>query len=299
MSYRLKPRQPASQEVQRVALQRLAKTREALSLPESRHAEAVHQARKRFKELRALLRLVRDPLGKRFAPQNRRLRDAGRALADLRDVIALVEGWDALAASDPERFGTPGLKAVRDRLAARQPADDEAGGSGEAIERVLAEVAEAGREVAAWALRRDGFGLYAAGVERSYRQGRKALAVVRRDPSDEHLHEWRKRVKDQWYQTRLLQAAWPRLFKARIGMLEQLSDWLGDDHDLAMLQALMRDEPELFGDEDTRGGLAPLIAERRQHLQGRALRLGRRLYAESPGALRERWQRYWKLARTA
>ena len=55
----------------------------------------MHQARKRFKELRALLRLVREPLGARFKLDNRRLRDVGRRLAESRDAAAMLESWDA------------------------------------------------------------------------------------------------------------------------------------------------------------------------------------------------------------
>ena len=35
-----------------------------------------------------------------------------------------------------------------------------------------------------------------------------------RDPSPEHLHDWRKRVKDLWYHLRLLRDAWTDAMKA-------------------------------------------------------------------------------------
>lgn len=296
MSFRLKPHEPAAEDVRRVALRRLDKAREALARPRAQRDEAVHDARKRFKELRALLRLIREPLGKHYAPQNRRLRDAGRALSDLRDVAALVESWDALAKDQPERFASEPLRQARARLAERNQAF---GADSEAADTVLNEVGraldEAETAVHDWSLKRDGFGLYATGLRASYKRGRKALAQAQETPSDEHLHEWRKRVKDQWYHTRLLQDAWPALLKRRVRMLDTLSDWLGDDHDLAMLQALLRDEPNLFGGEDTQALLGELIVDRRQALQAEAFQLGRRLYAESPAALAKRWQRYWKL----
>ena len=46
-----------------------------------------------------------------------------------------------------------------------------------------------------------------SGLLRSYRDGRKAFAQARREPSIEALHTWRKRVKDLWYHERLLAPA--------------------------------------------------------------------------------------------
>jgi len=51
-------------------------------------------------------------------------------------------------------------------------------------------------------LKAGGWSAVAPGVECSYRSGRKALVTIRRDPADESFHEWRKRVKDLWYQVR-------------------------------------------------------------------------------------------------
>ena len=51
----------------KAALQRIDKAIQALTVEADERAEGVHQARKRFKELRALLRLVREPLGARFS----------------------------------------------------------------------------------------------------------------------------------------------------------------------------------------------------------------------------------------
>src|SRR5258705_4210525 len=59
--------------------------------------KAVHDVRKRFKEIRGTLRLVRDELGeKTFRKENRAFRDAGRPLSELRDAKVLVDTLDNL-----------------------------------------------------------------------------------------------------------------------------------------------------------------------------------------------------------
>lgn len=39
------------------------------------------------------------------------------------------------------------------------------------------------------------------------------MAQAQAKPSVENLHEWRKRVKDLWYQVRLLTPLWPGMLK--------------------------------------------------------------------------------------
>lgn len=296
MGYKLRPKDPAA-EVRKVARQGIDKAIEALSVPSAERAEGVHQARKRFKELRALLRLVRKPLGSEFKRENRRLRDLGRALAESRDATAMLESWDLLAARFPGLFAEADFKQARQRLQARaRHGEDETADLDDRLARVIAELRAASACIDDWPLKGAGFELLAAGVQRTYADGCADLAKVRHEPSDELLHEWRKRVKDHWYQTRLLAPSWPKLMQLRSDSLKQLADLLGDDHDLAMMQQLMQAQASLFGDRALHERLGQAIVERRGELQRAALKLGDELYLESPQDLVARWQRYWDAA---
>ena len=65
--------------------------------------EAIHDARKCCKKLRAVLRLVRPALGEpSYREQNAAYRDAARLLSSVRDRWMLVETFDALT----KRYGT-------------------------------------------------------------------------------------------------------------------------------------------------------------------------------------------------
>lgn len=293
MSYHFRPDRDASREFNRVALRRLKKARRALDAPAGERAKGVHQARKRFKETRALLRLVREPLGKHFARDNKRLGDAGRALAASRDAAALVESWDALSAANVDRFFNPPMQEVRRRLVDRIPGEGNQG-EDQAVADVLGLIAALERDIGSLKLRHSGFSLFADGLERSYRDGRRTLRTAISEPSAHNLHEWRKRVKDHWYHTRLLLMIWPELLGQRCALLKELSELLGDEHDLFMLCALIDGEPELFGDDATRDQIVIAAAQRREALQSAAFRLGRRLYVDSPAALGKSWGRLWK-----
>lgn len=297
MGYKLRPQDPAA-EVRKVARQGIDKAIEALSLPPAERGEGVHQARKRFKELRALLRLVRKPLGHEFQRENQRLRDLGRVLSESRDATAMLESWDLLAKRYPELFGEEDFKQTRQRLKDRA---EQTGGDAADLTERIAQVIDAlhklrGR-IDEWPLKskRDdnGFGLMAAGIKRTYADGCGELAKVRLDLSDEQLHQWRKRVKDHWYQTRLLEPSWPAMMQLRSDNLKELADMLGDDHDLAVMGELMQAQPQLFGSETLRERLGVAIAQRRSDLQSAALKLGDGLYQEAPKNLVARWERYW------
>lgn len=291
MAFRFDARQPADEEVRRVVTDRLVQAEASLA---SGTPKGVHETRKRLKELRALLRLLHGALGKRaFASRNRRLRDLGRELSSLRDSAALVESWDKLGESDRKRFASPAMKRVRQRLQER--ADQQiAAASGHP--ELLDELATLREEVAGWKLSGKGFALFTRGLEDNYKAGRQALKTARDKPTDDTLHDWRKRVKDHWYHTQLLAAAWPAEFKTRQKSLKRLSEYLGDDHDLAVMQQLLESEPTLFGASNTRQAIGESLTLQRERLQVKAFSLGLRLYLDKPTTLAERWRDLWRLA---
>jgi CHAD domain-containing protein len=76
---------------------------------------AVHEARKRCKEVRGLARLVAPALGAQFRPFDRTVRNAANQLSSMRDAHAVLATLDSLLALhdlDDE------LRSVRDRQAA-------------------------------------------------------------------------------------------------------------------------------------------------------------------------------------
>ena len=91
-----------------------------------------------------------------------------------------------------------------------------------------------------WPLSHDSFEAVAKGLERTYRRGRRAFKAALEEPSAEALHEWRKRVKDLWYEHTLLRELWPPVMSATGDEAHELSDRLGDDHDLVVLAAWVR-----------------------------------------------------------
>jgi CHAD domain-containing protein len=250
--------------------------------------QTVHEIRKALKRLRALLALLRGELGaKRWARENASLRECGRRLAGARDAEVMLGTLDALVRRHPKRLArSAAVRALRaqlltEREAAAALAIRDARVRGE----VLGELHAVRARVARWELRERGFKPIAPGLERIYRRGRLGLRTARRRRDAEALHAWRKRVKELRYATEALDRGGKPFKPVRrvARRADRLGEALGEEHDLALLAARVREHPRRFaGERKARIRLERLIARRRKELRKRALREGERLYRRKP-----------------
>lgn len=191
------------------------------------------------------------------------------------------------------RSGTPPWK-VRQGLAARAQSASRAVADQDARIQRARRLLMAGRSrVDDWTLD-DDFGPVCAGVAKTYKQGRKRFTDSLEQPSDQNLHEWRKGVKYSWYHIRLLRGSAPSVLKPLADRLHDLSDVLGDDHNLAVLTGQLRSCPDEFGGTGKVNEALVIVDGRRADLQRRALPLGARLYAERPSTFADRMTGYWR-----
>ena len=281
-AYRLKVAKPLPDEIARVARGRIDHAVDELrGKSDSTPEEAVHEARKDMKKLRALLRLARAELGNEtFSRENACFRDAARELSGTRDSDVLLETLGALDL--PAGMGWELRKSIQ--------ADRERNGGGDRdapARRAVAVLEEARSRVDGWPVERDSFEAIADGLKRTYRRGRRDFGAAREEPTVESLHEWRKRAKELWYHHTLLRELWPPVMSAVGDQAHELSDLLGDDHDLAVLADWVRRharaEPEFYG----------AVERRREELQTAAFALGALVYADKPSAFVKRLERLW------
>ncbi|MDZ7753403.1 MAG: CHAD domain-containing protein [Gammaproteobacteria bacterium] len=300
MPYHLKRKESVADGVRRIALEQMEQARDELGDEDMASAAAVHQARKRLKKIRALLRLVRPVLGKgRYGAENRRFRDLGRALSGPRDAEVMVATLEALREDLPAEHAVPPFAGLHGHLvAARDAAYQNSGTLDDHKADVAKALEEARRAVTEWPLEGHGFGMLGPGLKRAYGRGRKTLDAAMTDPTDSRFHDWRKRAKDHWYHSRLLKKTWPDIMGCRARVLKELSDLLGDDHDLAVFNAMLDHLPDGVATTSELDRLRHRVAERQATLRRQALALGRRVYAEKPATLRQRLGAYWRVWRT-
>ena len=257
-------------------------------------ADAVHEARKDIKKIRSALRLIRDEIGDDvWRRENDHYREAARSLSGFRDAEILVEALDGLA----ERFGPEAegrFDALRDQLDQENQASHDDGSIGRAMAEAAAGLAAGRGRIEQLPLDGDGWDLIAPGLHRTYRRGRKRLRGVEEEASVTNLHELRKRVKDLWYQLRLITEADKQMIGPVADHAHDLSDHLGDDHDLALLRETVQRRRAAFADPADKRHLLEEIDQRRGELQFAAISLGQRIYADKPKRFVKRLEKRWE-----
>lgn len=315
MSYQLKAHETFSEGIKRIVAEELAgalkslrgnardETRDdARDETEDDARDTIHDTRKRFKKLRAALRLIRSDLGeKRYRHLNALLRDAGRQLSELRDAEVLVKTLDALAEHSQDTYAaTKGklrqkaFREARKTLLARQQRG--VAQTDNLTVEVAKMVAPLQNQIRHWPLG-NGWDAASPNLRRGYARGRKAFAEAYRHPSDDSFHEWRKGVKDLWYHLRILNPLWPEVTGELRAQAGKLADVLGAEHDLAVLSQTLSAAPGEFGGAAEVDALLARIEARRSTLRSEARLLGQRLYADKPKGFSRRFKVYWQVWR--
>lgn len=258
--------------------------------------KAIHAARKAIKKERSLLRLARGSLAqKEIRRENAVLRKAARTLSAARDADVMIASVDELSQRFAGQVPHATFDVLRAHLEAERTAASADGPSSGLDMRALESLGTIRPSVDDWRLSKGGWKAVEGGLIRSYKRGQKALDGASASPQLETLHEWRKRVKDLWYQERLLAATCGPAIRGQAKELHHLADLLGDDHDLALLRDKLTGHPlPVAADLDA---VVALIDHRRQELQREAFGIGRRVYAESPQAFRRRMRACWRAGR--
>ena len=293
MEYTLHPDELVSDGIKRIIDGKVERAIEHIDGDGDRH-ETVHEVRKRCKEVRAAVRLVR-PVLPTYDRENAHYRDAARRISAIRDAHAAVETFDDHLEPAAERRDAldeatladvrAALVDRRDTMAAEQDLERR-------LSEVRADLHDGRQRVADLPIATNGYDAVAGGLRKSYKRARNRMREAYEDPEFERFHEWRKRIKYHRYHTRLLRRVWVGPMKRRRAELKELSDVIGYENDLAEFAVTMYDEA-LFAPETRETLDETITAERAEfHRQGRPL--GERLFAERPDQLVDRIGAYWE-----
>jgi len=301
------------QNYRRIYLELLNDSLEQLARDPSQSTKIIHEVRKDFKKLRALLRLVRYDLGEKiYKRQNYFFRDLGRELSDARDADSNIETFKQVV-KHKQYWQNPNAETVAtiqryldDRRYHLHLYDiktvDLFGSLEEKLKRKKEQLRENDKELP------DDFDIIAAGLKKIYKKGLKRYddaypgEDTDTDQEDRSLsnisasayHEWRKEVKYLRYQLDILDYIWPDLLTALEEEAHELTDLLGLEHDLQVLKETLKKavkneqwdvDLKQFFDE---------IAVWQVDLRKQAKPYGRRIYAEKPKRFIKRIKIYQK-----
>jgi CHAD domain-containing protein len=261
----------------------------------------IHSARKSLKRARATLRLLRAAVpSKVFDRENATLRDVARPLGSARDAKVLLDSLDRLAklyGPTASQSIPPAFRHVlaREQDTSRRSAKRQYSERTAPVRKLLASQ----KHILTSHVRAHGWEEIGEGLERVYRSGRKAMKDARRTATPECLHEWRKQAKYLSYQLQLLEPMCPGRIGALADQVHKLSDYLGDDHDFAVLREKVAENAEAFPAPGGPGALLALIDRCQDRLRARAFFAGRRIYDDKPAAFTKKLARYWQRGRPA
>lgn len=290
MSFRIGIDETVPRAIRRLARKQLRGAVQTLGDGRQSLAERVHHMRTSAKKVRALAQLVRPRVGRPAARVERRLKKVARATSALRDDEMLLATFDALIPGLASEVGSTSLRRARVKLTARLRATIRAFEADHRLPKLAARLRRARRETKLWMLRGKDRGLPVLGLVRGYRSARRTMKQAQQEDSSSAFHRWRKAVKAHGYQL--------RLFALKLKLLQdtgqqsealgRLSDLLGHEHDLTVLEQVVGTDRACFPNERDRARLLALIDDRRQTLRSEALVLGAQLFSNRPRAVRRR-----------
>ncbi|MGC4082225.1 MAG: CHAD domain-containing protein [Vicinamibacterales bacterium] len=294
VSYCLKPGHPVARDIRLIITRQLTRALPELDATGARvHDHAIHEARRHLKKTMAVLRLVKPVLGHEYGDALTRMKVASRMLAPIADAEALVDSVDALG-----RHGTwtqldrATIRAIRSWVLARERRVDRKATVDDVLEKVKHLLTVEQRQVDSWTFRSRGFASIAPGLERSMRRATRAMERAAAHPTCVTYHVWRRRVKDLWFQVRLIERRCGYGLSGERRRLEALDDLLGQCHNLSLLQDALVTDPPVSRDALAR--CLRSIRGRRTVLRRRALAAGRRLFSEKPRLFVRRVETLWK-----
>lgn len=234
-------------------------------------AEDIHETRKSIKRLRAWLRLLKPVLGERYDALNTLLRDAARTISGRRDRDVARETLRSLRrgrllSADQYAALVPHLDTVVQNDAHIARADTDA-------RRLLK---AAGVYLHALELPALDDSSLVEWLADNRSRSRRSWRRVRKQPTAEALHEWRKTVKHLATQSALLA---PRLVDAgaEVTDLKELGEILGRHHDHHQLALQLRVD-ELPDTDLLRMRLRDALRRRMLQLEQQALRQGEEIF---------------------
>lgn len=294
MPYRFKIDEPVEKGFRRIAREQLDAALQELAAPDVQ-PKGVHECRKSLKRLRALVRLAASAIGNDKArKRTNALGEIAQLLAGRRDQVVMRDTLGKLTAET----GPDGARTLAPLSAhfaksfgdVQQPLDP--GCAAKARLMLLREAKKFSRV----RIRKRGFVALEGGLEKSYRHARKALKIAYSEPADETFHTLRKSVQWHWRQMSLLARSWPEEFAVRVTAARELSQILGDDHDLALLIAATIKADDISSDQ--KEAIVELCLRKQQVLRTAAEFRAERLFAETPRAFVKRMETYWKFDST-
>ena len=204
MGFKLKLREPLPDGLKRVFREQIESALELCRHPAKQRGVTVHEVRKHLKKVRAAMRLAITEVGKdRHAREDRCVRKIGRLVSDLRDAQVRLQTLIQLRDETAKGPGDNPFPRIEELLSLERESFSAAFAGWQ--EQAIPQLERVEARLLKWPLQCLTWKQICGAVGKIYKRGQRGLAKTINDPDQENFHAWRKRVKDLWYQLRILQ----------------------------------------------------------------------------------------------
>lgn len=258
--------------------------------------KSIHETRKSMKRIRAVLRMIRDEIGySSYYRENTFYRDLSRKLSGIRNFEVLSNSIKNLQEDLSNTIPPDVFSLLEEELGGQRnlvmggPA-----GLTQLLKEIAGKIEIARDRIYDFPIKHNDFRVFEGGLFRMYRQGKKYLQDVRKNPSPSQMHDLRKRMKYFWYQIDLLQPIFPGPMKAYASTLETIGENLGVYHDLQVLQEFLA-ESTIIPDARVNEALQEACLAKKSMLLYNIWPMADIAYSEEPAAMVNRLASYWKV----
>lgn len=193
---------------------------------------SIHEVRKCIKRTRAVLRLIRDDIGKDlYRKENIFFRDINRNMSELRSISVVIETLIKLNSDESQDYKPliDHFTELKEKIIIKLCMEENR------LEKVVELLRKGKESMERIIIKNRDYEILFLGFLRVFNQCLRSMAIAKNELSTGNLHEWRKGVKYLYYQFQVLEPVLHTELLTYIPKLDKLADYLGDDHDLAEL----------------------------------------------------------------
>jgi CHAD domain-containing protein len=295
MSFYFQENESLEDGIKRIVSEEIGAAIKEIDSRKVKRTDAIHEVRKHCKKIRGVLRLVRPQLEQTYQFENVWFRDTAKGIAELRDADAIIETYDTLLEKFSDQIDRRTFAPMRRAWTLRRKRIFEKSGDlNQRLKKLRSRMNKAATRIADWKLTAKEFDGIEGGLVSTYRRARNSMFAAYRDPTAENFHEWRKQAKYHDFHMRLLAELWKPVMNSLLKETDELSDVLGDDHNLDVLHKTLLQSPKKYGKKRDIQVLLGLIDRRSAELRAEANTIGNRIFAEKPKAFARRFRGYWE-----
>jgi len=260
--------------------------------------KVVHDIRKASKRMRAVLRLLKSDLPPDiYLKENNFLKEISRKLSLARNFHVFEEEFENIVSAGILELSDNTVNAIRNILKEKKEGAFELLTDVDMFDQISKKVIEAKQRIDEIDYSVLGPHTIYKGIGKVFAWGQKQMMHSQQFPTDENLHEMRKRIKTLMYLVDLIKDVSPDFFTGYYKGLKSASLALGDDHNMAELGDYIENLDAETIPANEKLELENYISSQRQQIQLEVWPQIAKLYTGQAAEFSKRVKAYWLLGR--